>query len=94
MKKSEIILLTTALFVTLFYGESVGINLGILGVAYALLLLFSVAGKLRTKTFLILFVLSVSSSIAFAWYGDFTSFLSVLFSFFSPSNDKFNSILH
>lgn len=97
MKKSEIILLTTTLFVTLFYGESVGINLGILGISYSLLLLFSAAEKFRTKTFLILFVLSVSSSIAFAWYGDFTSFLAILFSLcllaFKSKNRDLKSIL-
>lgn len=97
MKKSEIILLATVLFITLFYGESIGLNLAILGTSYSLLLFFSAEGKFRTKTFLILFVLSVLSSIAFAWYGDFSSFLALFFSVsflaFKSKNRDLKSIL-
>lgn len=80
MKKSEIILLTTMLFITLFYGETVGLNLAILGASYALLLLFSTRDQHRSRSFLTLFVLSLLSSVAFAWYGDFTSFIALFFS--------------
>jgi hypothetical protein len=82
MKKHHLILLTTALFITLFYGENVGLNLGILGIAYSLLLLFKTPERNRTRVFLILFVTSILSSIAFAWYGDFPSFLAILSSIF------------
>ena len=80
MKKSEIILLTTMLFTTLFYGETVGLNLAILGASYALLLLFSTRDQHRSRSFLTLFVLTLLSSVAFAWYGDFTSFIALFFS--------------
>lgn len=78
MKTHHYIFLTTALFVVLFYDENVGLNLGILGTIYALLTLFRTPEKNRTKTFLFLFATSVLSSAAFAWYGDFPSFLAVV----------------
>ncbi len=77
MKTHQFILLTTVLFVTLFYGEDMGLNLGILGIFYALLTLFRTPETMRTRTFLLLFVLSILSSVSFAWYGDFASFLAV-----------------
>jgi hypothetical protein len=80
MKTHHYIFLTTALFIILFYNENVGLNLGILGIAYAFLTLFKTPEKNRTKTFLILFVTSVLSSVAFSWYGDFPSFLAVVIS--------------
>ncbi|RKS96037.1 DUF4153 domain-containing protein [Chryseobacterium defluvii] len=78
MKTHHYIFLTTALFVVLFYDENVGLNLGVLGTIYALLTLFRTPEKNRTKTFLFLFATSVLSSAAFAWYGDFPSFLAVV----------------
>ncbi|MBW8362746.1 MAG: DUF4173 domain-containing protein [Kaistella sp.] len=82
MKTHQLILLTTVLFITLFYGEDMGLNFGILGIAYALLTLFNTPEANRTRTFLILFVLGILSSVAFAWYGDFVSFLAVFTSLF------------
>ena len=82
MKNHQLILLTTVLFITLFYGEDMGLNFGILGIAYALLTLFKTPDRNRTRTFLILFVTTVLSSIAFAWYGDFVSFVAVFTSAF------------
>ena len=82
MKKHHLILLTSVLFIALFYGENVGLNLGILVVAYSVLLLFKTPERNRTRVFLILFVTSILSSIAFAWYGDFPSFLAILSSLF------------
>ena len=80
MKTHHYIFLTTALFVALFYNENVGLNLGILAIAYSVLTLFKTTEKNRTKTFLILFVTSVLSGVAFAWYGDFSSFLAIVIS--------------
>ncbi len=80
MKTHHYIFLTTALFVILFYNENVGLNLGILGIAYSFLTLFKTPERNRTKIFLTLLVTSVLSSIAFAWYGDFPSFLAVVIS--------------
>ena len=82
MKIYQLILLTTLLFIALFYNENIGLNLGILGIAYALLLLFKTPERNRTRTFLIIFVTSIFSSFAFAYYGDFPSFLAVLSSIF------------
>lgn len=82
IKTHQLILLTTALFITLFYGEDLGLNFGILGISYALLTFFKTPERNRTKTFLILFVISILSSVAFAWYGDFPSFISVFMSLF------------
>ena len=82
MKTHQFILLTTVLFVTLFYGEEMGINFGILGISYALLTLLNTPEANRTRTFLVLFIMSILSSVAFAWYGDFVSFLAVFMSMF------------
>lgn len=80
MKTHHYIFLTTALFIIVFYNENVGLNLGILGIIYSLLTFFRTSEKNRTKTFLILFITSVLSSVAFAWYADFPSFLAVVIS--------------
>lgn len=77
MKTHHYILLTTLAFIIVFYDENVGLNLGILGIIYASLTLYKTPEKNRTRTFLILFVTSILSSIAFAWYGDFPSFLAI-----------------
>ena len=82
MKTHQIILLTTALFTALFYGEDLGLNFGILGMSYALLTLYQTPEENRTRKFLIVFVLGVLSNVAFAWYGDFVSFLAVFSSMF------------
>jgi hypothetical protein len=78
MKTHHYIFLTTALFVILFYDQEMGMNLGILGIIYALLTLFKTPEKNRTKSILILFVTSILSSLAFIWYGDFASFLAIV----------------
>jgi len=78
MKTHHYIFLTTAVFIILFYDENIGLNLGILGMAYSLLTLFRTPEKNRTKTFLILLFTSIISSAAFAWYADFPSFLAVV----------------
>ncbi|WP_326982125.1 DUF4173 domain-containing protein [Chryseobacterium sp. MYb264] len=80
MKTHHYIFLTTLLFTVLFYEENVGLNLGILGVVYACFTLYRTSEKNRTRTFLTLFTTSMLSCIAFAWYGDFPSFLAVVFS--------------
>ncbi len=82
MKTYQQILLTTALFVVLFYDENAGLNIGILGISVALLTLFKTKERNKTRTFLALFATSVLSSVAFAWYGDFPSFLALVSSLF------------
>ncbi|WP_263601553.1 DUF4153 domain-containing protein [Chryseobacterium sp. PET-29] len=77
MKTHHYIFLTTLLFVIVFYDQNVGLNLGIIGIIYAVLTFFKTPKTNRTPTFIFLFITSVLSSIAFAWYGDFPSFLAV-----------------
>ncbi len=78
MKTHHYILITALLFVLVFYDQDLGLNLGILGIIYAVLTLFKTPEKNKTKTFYILFATSILSSIAFVWYGDFASFLAVV----------------
>ena len=78
MKTHHYIFLTTALFVILFYDQDLGLNLGILGILYAVLTFFKTIEKNKTRIFYILTATSIFSSIAFAWYGDFPSFLAVI----------------
>ena len=82
MKTHQVILFTTSLFITLFYGEEMGLNFGILGIVYALLTLYQTPEKNRTPTFLILFVAGVLASVAYAWYGDSASFMAVFTTLF------------
>ncbi|MBF8457694.1 DUF4173 domain-containing protein [Kaistella sp. G5-32] len=83
MKKHHLILLTTALFITLFYGETaIGINLGVLGISYSILLLVETPKKNHSRNLLLLFVITVFSSFAFAWFGDFISGLALFTSLF------------
>lgn len=78
MKTHHLIFLTTLIFILVFYNEDIGLNLGIVGIAYAVLTLFKTSKQNKTKTFIMLFVTSILSSLAFAWYGDFPSFLAVV----------------
>lgn len=80
MKTHHYIFLSTIAFIILFYNENVGLNLGILGVLYSILTLFKTLEKNRSKTFLLLFATSILSSIAFAWFGDISSFLALTIS--------------
>lgn len=92
MKKHHLIFLITALFVILFYEQNPGLNIGILGIIVSVLTYFNTEESYKTKTFLALFVMSILSSFAFAWYGDFVSFLAIFASLFilgfkSKNND-------
>ncbi|WP_294298254.1 DUF4153 domain-containing protein [uncultured Chryseobacterium sp.] len=97
MKTHHYIFLTTILFVILFYDQNVGLNLGIIGVVYAILTLIRTSKKNRTRTFIFLFITSILSGVAFAWYGDFPSFLAVTVSLLMLSyrsrNRKMNILL-
>ncbi|KPE49968.1 DUF4173 domain-containing protein [Chryseobacterium indologenes] len=81
MKTHHYIFLTATLFVVLFYDQDIGLNLGILGIIYAILTLLKTPEQNRTRIFLILFVTSLLSSIAFMRYRDFPSLLAVVSSF-------------
>lgn len=78
MKTHHYIFLTAILFVIVFYDQDVGLNLGILGIIYAVLTLLKTPEKNKTKTLYVLLGTSILSSIAFAWFGDFPSFIAVV----------------
>jgi len=80
MKKHHLIFLTTIIFTFLFYKQDVGLNLGIFGLILSLLVYFTTDRKVMNATFYVFLVASVVSSVAFAWYGDFVSFLAVFIS--------------
>lgn len=80
MKIHHYIFLSTIAFIILFYNENVGLNLGILGFLYSILTLIKTPERNRSKTFLMLFSTSILSGIAFAWFGDISSFLALTIS--------------
>lgn len=78
MKTHHYIFLTTFLFIIVFYDQNMGLNLGIIAVIYSVLTFFRTPVKNRTSTFFFLLITSLLSAAAFAWYGDFPSFLAVV----------------
>ncbi|WP_299183460.1 DUF4173 domain-containing protein [uncultured Chryseobacterium sp.] len=78
MKTHHYIFLTTAIFIILFYDQTMGLNLGILGIVYTLLTWYKTPEKNKTGIFFFLSATSIISSVAFAWYGDVSSFLAVV----------------
>ncbi|WP_374458753.1 DUF4153 domain-containing protein [Chryseobacterium taeanense] len=78
MKTHHYIFLTTVLFIILFYDQNIGMNLGIITIIYSVLTFFRTSAKNKTTTFFFLFISSLLSAAAFAWYGDFPSFLAVV----------------
>jgi hypothetical protein len=96
MKKHQIIVACTAVFILLFYNESVGINLSIFGVALTLLISYFFQEKLVDRSHLVLVMTSILSCFAFAWYGDAASFfalaLSILFLQFKTQDEELKTI--
>ena len=82
MKTHHLIFLVTAMFVVLFYDQEPGLNVGILGILVAVLTYFNTEKRFKTPTFYSVLATSIFSSIAFAWYGDFASFLAIFTSLF------------
>lgn len=96
MKLHHKIFLTTSIFTLLFYNEFLGLNFAIFGFIISILVLIKTQKKNRDKTFLALFVVSILSSCAFAWYGDAVSFLaeisSVLLLRFKSKHRNFKAL--
>lgn len=96
MKKYQIILACTAVFILLFYNESVGINISIFGVILTLLISYFFQEKFVDRSHLILVMTSILSCFAFAWYGDAASFfalaLSILFLQFKTQDGELKII--
>ena len=82
MKKHHLIFITVLAVIVLFYKEYIALNLGIFGIFLSILTFTQTKSEFRTKTFLTLFVTSIFSSFAFAWFGDAISFVAVFVSVF------------
>ncbi|MFV8326087.1 DUF4173 domain-containing protein [Flavobacterium sp. ZS1P14] len=80
MKKHHLIVVCSLIFTLLFYGESVGINLSVFGLVLTGFICYLSIDRFLDKTKLILILASVFSCAAFAWYGDFISFVALAFS--------------
>ncbi|KQB41634.1 DUF4173 domain-containing protein [Flavobacterium aquidurense] len=96
MKKHQIILASSLIFTLLFYNESVGVNLAIFGLLLTGSICYFFQDRFTDRSHLILVVTSVLSCLAFAWYGDFASFLalamSILFLQFKTQESKLKII--
>ncbi len=80
MKKLSLILVCSLVFTLLFYNESVGVNLAIFGLFLTGIICYFFQDRFTSRTHLGLVTASVLSCFAFAWYGDFVSFLALVFS--------------
>lgn len=96
MKKHQIILACSLIFILLFYNESVGINLSVFGVVLTLLISYFFQEKFVDRSHLVLVMTSILSCFAFAWYGDAASFfslaLSILFLQFKTQDGQLKMI--
>lgn len=80
MKKHHLILVSSLIFTLLFYNESVGVNLAIFGLVLTGIICYCFQDRFTSRSHLILVVTSILSCMAFAWYGDFVSFLALALS--------------
>lgn len=96
MKKHQIILACSLIFLLLFYNESIGVNLAIFGLLLTGFICYFFQDRFADRSHLILVVTSVLSCLAFAWYGDFVSFaalsLSIIFLQFRTQESKLKII--
>ncbi|WP_300672325.1 DUF4153 domain-containing protein [Soonwooa sp.] len=82
MKKLHLILCFSIMFFLLFYDETAGINLALLGSAYAIVIYALTPKSLRTERVKVMLILSLISCGAFAYYGDLISFFAIMISIF------------
>jgi hypothetical protein len=80
MKKHQLILVCSSIFTLLFYNESVGLNLAFFGLVLTGIIYYFFQDRLSSRSHLLLVVTSILSCLAFAWYGDFISFLALAIS--------------
>jgi len=92
MKKHHIILVCSLIFILLFYKEDLGVNFALFGLVLTRFICYFFQDRFSERSHLILVVTSILSCLAFAWYGDFASFLalalSVLFLQFKTQDGK------
>nr|WP_315148148.1 DUF4173 domain-containing protein [uncultured Flavobacterium sp.] len=80
MKKHHLIFVCSLIFTLLFYNESVGVNLAIFGLVLTGIICYFFQDRFTSRSHLVLVVTSILSCLAFAWYGDFVSFLALAMS--------------
>lgn len=80
MKKEHLIFACSVVFTLLFYNESIGLNLSIFALCLLALMYYSFKKQFDGTAYYLLTVTSVLSCLAFAWYGDFVSFVAVFLS--------------
>ncbi len=92
MKTHQLIFVSSLIFTLLFYHETLGVNLAIFGLVLTGMICYFFQERLSSRLHLGLVITSVLSCFAFAWYGDFASFLaltlSVLFLQFKTHETK------
>jgi hypothetical protein len=92
MKKHHLILVCSLIFTLLFYKEDVGVNLSIFGLVLIGMICYFFQERFSSRLHLVLVSTAILSCFAFAWYGDFASFLalsmSVLFLQFKTHDVK------
>ena len=97
MKKHHLIFACSFIFTLLFYNELVGVNLAIFGLVLTGIICYFFQEQFTSRSHLVLVGTSVLSCFAFAWYGDFVSFLalalSVIFLQFKTQESKLKMIL-
>jgi len=97
MKKYHLIFACSFIFTLLFYNESVGVNLAIFGLVLTGIICYFFQEQFTSRSHLVLVGTSVLSCFAFAWYGDFVSFLalalSIIFLQFKTQESKLKMIL-
>jgi hypothetical protein len=80
MRKEHFIFVCSVVFTLLFYNESVGLNLSLFGLVILALMYYFYRKQFSDNSYYVLTFTSVLSCLAFAWYGDFVSFLAVFIS--------------
>ncbi len=80
MKKLHFILASSLIFTLLFYKEDLGLNWAIFGMLQTSLICYFFQERFSSRLHLVLVITSVLSCFAFAWYGDFASFLALVLS--------------
>lgn len=73
-------ILSIILFVSIFYKQNVGVNYSILNIFIWMLSYYNLHPSKKRKTFWLLSAALLISTLAFAWYGDISSFISLFFS--------------
>ena len=80
MRKEHFIFVCSVVFTLLFYNESVGLNLSIFGLVLLAFMYYFFRKQFIDNSYYVLTFTSVLSCFAFAWYGDFVSFVAVFLS--------------